>query len=168
MRDKEVIWSHQYGFTKGKSCLTSLLQAFYDGMTGCMDEGRAVAVVYLDFSKAFDAVSHNILRGKLRQCGLDEWTVRWVENWLNDRAQRVVVSGAASGWRPVASDVSQGSVLGPVLFNIFISDPKRGQSAPSANSLTVQNGEEWPTQQKAALPFSEIWTGWRVGQRGTK
>jgi len=46
-------------------------------------EGRAVDIVCLDFSKASDTVSHNILLGKLRKCGLDEWTVRWIKNWLN-------------------------------------------------------------------------------------
>jgi len=72
---KAIIRSSQHGFTKGKSCLTNLI-AFCDGMTGWVDEGRAVDVVYLDFSKAFDIVSHNILTGKLRKCGLDEWSLR--------------------------------------------------------------------------------------------
>jgi len=53
-------------------------------------------VVYLNFSKAFDTVSHNILIRNLRKCELDEWTVRWIENWLNGRAQRVVISSAES------------------------------------------------------------------------
>ncbi|PKU38009.1 rna-directed dna polymerase from mobile element jockey-like [Limosa lapponica baueri] len=76
VEEKKVIGSGQHGFTKGKSCLTNLI-AFYDGMTGWVDKGRAVDVVYLDFSKAFDTVSHSILIGKLRKCGLDEKTVRW-------------------------------------------------------------------------------------------
>ncbi|KAJ7406533.1 hypothetical protein BTVI_65236 [Pitangus sulphuratus] len=71
MKDKKLITIHQHGFTKGKSCLTNLI-AFYDETTTWMDDERAVDVVYLSFSKAFDTVSHSMLVGKLRKCGLDE------------------------------------------------------------------------------------------------
>jgi len=77
VEEERVIRSSQHGLTKGKSCLTNLI-AFYNGMTGWLGEGRAVDVVYLDFSKAFNTISHNILLGKLRKCGLNEWLVRWI------------------------------------------------------------------------------------------
>ena len=95
VEEKKFVRSSQHYFTKGKSCLTNA-KAFPDGMTGWVDEGRAVDVVYLDLSKAFDTASRNLLIGKLRQFGLHECTVRWIENWLNGRAQRVVISGAGS------------------------------------------------------------------------
>jgi len=71
VEEKKVIRSSRHGFTKGKSCLTNLI-AFYDDMTGWVNEGRAVDVVYLDFSKTFDTVFHNILLGKLRKCEPDD------------------------------------------------------------------------------------------------
>jgi len=70
----------------------------HDHVTRLVDEGKTVDIIYLDFSMAFDTVSHSILLEKLAACGLDGCTLRWVKNWLNGRAQRVVVNGVKSSW----------------------------------------------------------------------
>ena len=63
-----------------------------------MDEGKLVDIAFLHFTKAFDTVPHSILLDNLSNCDMSRFTVRWVKNWLKDRAQRVVVDGATSGW----------------------------------------------------------------------
>ncbi|KAF2352229.1 Reverse transcriptase domain [Trinorchestia longiramus] len=121
LNDQNLINDTQHGFREKRSSLTNLLD-FFGEVNRTYDSTKAVDLVYLDFQKVFDKVPHERLMAKVEAHGIRGNYSRWIRNWLTRRTQRVVIHDETSDSALVTSGVHQGSVLGPLLFIIYIND----------------------------------------------
>ena len=125
----DILIENQYGFRAGHSCATQLITLTED-ILHALDHQKQVDIILLDFAKAFDTVPHQRLLTKLQYYGIRNNTFNWIKTWLTDQTQCVLLNGKSSTPVTVTSGVPQGTVLGPLMFLLYINDITRSISSP--------------------------------------
>ena len=121
LEGNNLISPDHHEFRSGRSCITQLMESIHDWIDS-LERKQPVDVVYLEYKKAFDSVPHERLLVKLHAYGIRGNLLQWIKSFLTNRKQRVVINGKSSNLAPVIRGILQSSLLGPILFLIYVND----------------------------------------------
>ena len=121
LKDTNYFDNLQSAYKHSHSTITALLSVT-DDIYECLENSELVFLVLLDYSKAFDCANHRLILAKLKAAGFREDSLSWILSYLSGRTQKVVTGAGESEWNGILNGVPQGSVLGPLLFTVLVSN----------------------------------------------